>query len=189
MIDDNFHKSSENFEDEDELPDEISKSQRKRDAHAIRDLGAYLSELGTSELATIPLPDDVLASIESLQSIKANGARKRQLGYLAKQLRQIDLVAVEQAIEKIKQTARAHTKNHHIVEQWRDRLLGEYKEESSKDALTSLLSQYPNADRQLLRQLQRQALQDRESGKSKAASRQLFKLVRELVVAGVEYDE
>ena len=40
--------------------DEISKSQRKRDADAIRDLGSRLAELGASELATIPLPDDCL---------------------------------------------------------------------------------------------------------------------------------
>ena len=92
--------------DVDDNDDEISKSQRKRDADSIRELGLRLTELGTSELSTIALPDDVLSAIEEYSRIKAHGARKRQLGFLAKRLRQIDIEPIDAALEKIRQSAR-----------------------------------------------------------------------------------
>ena len=82
---------SENLANDVDIGEEpVSKSQRKRDSDAIRDLGEKLSGLGVTELASIPLPDDVLSAIEELQRIKAHGARKRQLGFLAKRLRNTD---------------------------------------------------------------------------------------------------
>jgi ribosome-associated protein len=163
--------------------DEISKSQRKRDADAIRELGQRLAELGPSELATVPLPDDVITAIQQLHKLKANGARKRQIGFLAKRLRNAETSPIEAALEKIRQKARANTLNHHLVEQWRDRLLGEFPDESASDALTQFLHAHSTADRQQLRQLQRQALKERTMQKPPAASRQLFKTVRGIINA------
>jgi ribosome-associated protein len=163
-------------------PDEISKSQRKREADAVRDLGARLAELGASELATIPLPDDVLAAIHELNRIKAHGARKRQLGFLAKRMRQVDVAPIDAALEKLRQAARANTRSLHLVENWRDRLLGDYPGESEKQALTAFLDEYVTADRQQFRHLQRQALEERKNQRPPAAARQLFKAIRDAVV-------
>lgn len=182
MIDDETDNNDVDSGTSDDALDEISKSQRKRDADSVRDLGAHLAELGTSELATIPLPDDVLAAIQELNRIKAHGARKRQLGFLAKRMRQIDVEPIEAALEKLRQTARANTINLHRVENWRDRLLGEIDGESEKDALTAFLSEYVHADRQQFRHLQRQALSERKAQRSPAAARQLFKAIRDVVI-------
>jgi len=111
MIDEDLESASD--------PDEISKSQLKREADAVRELGEQLAELGPRELATIPLTEEVLSAIAELQRIKARGARKRQLGFLAKRLRQHDPEPIESALEKIRQLARANTQNHHLVEHWR----------------------------------------------------------------------
>lgn len=167
----------------DESHDEISKSQRKREADSIRELGLRLTELGASELSTIELPDDVLSAIEEYSRIKAHGARKRQLGFLAKRLRHVDTDPIDAALEKIRQTARANTISLHTVEQWRDRLLGDGENESAKEALTAFIHDYPDADRQKLRHLQSQALKEREKNKPPAAARQLFKLIRDLITA------
>lgn len=161
--------------------EEISKSRRKRDADNIRELGEHLTELSRSELATIPLPEDVQQAIDEFSRIKANGARKRQLGYLAKRLRNADIEPIEQALEKIKQTARSNTLNLHTVENWRDRLLGDLAGESPKLALTAFLSEFHHADRQQLRQLQIQAIKEREKKHSPAAARQLFKRLRDII--------
>lgn len=161
--------------------EEISKSQRKRDADNIRQLGEHLAQLSKSELASVPLPEDVSLAIDELSRIKANGARKRQLGFLAKRLRNVDIEPIEQALEKIKQTARSNTLNLHTVEHWRDRMLGDVDEESPKLALTAFLSEFNNADRQQLRQLQLQAIKEREKKRPPAAARQLFKLLRDIV--------
>jgi len=182
MIDDETDNNDLDSGTPDDALDEISKSQRKRDADAVRELGAQLADLGASELATIPLPDDVLSAIHELNRIKAHGARKRQLGFLAKRLRQIDIDPVDAALEKLRQTARANTVNLHKVENWRDRLLGDVDGESDKEALTAFLSEYVEADRQQFRHLQRQALTERKAQRPPAAARQLFKALRDVVI-------
>jgi len=164
---------------------EPSKSQRKREALAMRDLGAALAELGDSQRARIPLPDDVREAVDELNRTPQRSAHKRQLGWLAKRLRQIDAAPIIAALETERQSARSHTQSHHLVEQWRDRLLGLDSQESSGDALTAFLNRYPSADRQQLRQLQRSALAERQNERPPRASRQLFKLLRDLVTASV----
>jgi len=171
--------------DDDNFDAEPSKSQLKRDAHAVRDLGSELASLGAAERARVPLPDDVVDAIEELNRTTKNGARKRQLGWLAKRLRKIDIQPIEAALEGIRQAARANTQTLHLVEQWRDRLLGvEIEGENQpnpKQALTEFLHKYPHADRQLLRQLQRAAVKERTENKPPKSARLLFKSVRDIV--------
>lgn len=163
--------------------EEVSRSQKKREADAVRDLGARLAELRGSELANIPLPDDILAAINELNRIKAHGARKRQLGFLAKKMRHIDTAPIDAALEALRQSARANTKSLHLIENWRDRMLGDIEGESEKQALTVFLDQYLDADRQQFRHLQRQALAERKIDKPPAAARQLFKAIRDVVLS------
>ncbi|MEE9321063.1 MAG: ribosome biogenesis factor YjgA [Granulosicoccus sp.] len=168
--------------------DEPSKSQRKRDADVVRQLGATLAALGESERATIPLSDEVRAAIDEYNRIHQRGARKRQLGFLAKRLRQIDLGPVELALERLRQITRSQTDSLHRVEHWRNRLLGEVDSESSSEALTAFIENYPSADRQQMRQLQRRSLAEHEAGRPPAHARQLFRLIRDLVVPSIESD-
>lgn len=163
--------------------EEVSRSQKKREADAVRDLGARLAELRGSELANIPLPDDILAAINELNRIKAHSARKRQLGFLAKKMRHIDTAPIDAALEALRQSARANTKSLHLIENWRDRMLGDIEGESEKQALTVFLDQYLDADRQQFRHLQRQALAERKIDKPPAAARQLFKAIRDVVLS------
>lgn len=167
-----------------------SKSQAKRDALEIRALGAELAALSPSDRTKIPLDADVAAAIDDYNRIRAtaNGARKRQLSYLAKRLRQHDLTPIEDALEAIRQTARAATADLHHAESWRDRLLGDGPAETPAEALTAFFNDYPSADRQSLRQLQQQALKERQAGKPPAAARKLFKNVRAALTAQRDAD-
>lgn len=172
--------------DDDNFDDGPSKSQLKRDAHAVRDLGTELSRLGAAERARVPLPEDIVEAIDELNRTTKNGARKRQLGWLAKRLRKIDIEPIEAALESIRQAARANTQTLHLVEQWRDRLLGdqlsgEKQPPDPKTALTEFLDKYPHADRQQLRQLQRSAMKERTENKPPKSARILFKCVRDAV--------
>lgn len=182
MIDDEPDKNVDGPDFEDDGEEEISKSQLKREADSVRDLGAHLAELGASELATIPLPDDVLTAIHELNRIKAHGARKRQLGFLAKRMRQVDVAPIEAALERIRQAARANTKNLHLIENWRNRLIGEVEGETAKEALTAFLDEYLEADRQHFRHLQKQSIAERSAKRPPAATRQLFKAIRDVVM-------
>jgi len=166
---------------DDNFNDAPSRSQLKRDALAVRDLGSELASLGAAERARVPLPEDVIDAIDELNRTTKNGARKRQLGWLAKRLRNIDVQPIEAALESIRQAARANTQTLHLVEQWRDRLLGDTDDPNPKQALTDFLNKYPHADSQLLRRLQRAAAKERADNKPPKSARLLFKSVRDAV--------
>ncbi len=162
-----------------------SRGAAKREALAVRDLGAELSALGASERAKMPLPDDVRAALAELDRISARGARKRQLGYVAKRMRRIDVAPIEAALDALRQEARSATLDHHRVEMWRDRLLGDGPGETPKDALTAFLDEHPGADRQGLRRLQGSALAERAASPPRPprAARELFRSVRDVLAA------
>lgn len=167
--------------EDDHFDEGPSKSQLKRDALAVRDLGSELAALGRAERARVPLPEDVRDAIEELNRTTKNGARKRQLGWLAKRLRKIDIEPVEAALESIRQAARLNSQTLHLVEQWRDRLLGDDEQPNPKQALTDFLDKYPHADRQQLRQLQRSAGKEKSENKPPKSARLLFKSVRDAI--------
>ena len=168
-----------------DLPDEElppSKSQLKREADAIRNLGVELAALSVGERARIDLPEDVRDAVDLLNRTKQRSARKRQIGFLAKKLRKIDVAPIETALEQKRQDARSQSRQHHLVERWRDRLIGLDEALPAPDALTELLERYPGADRQQIRQLQRRALEEQVSGKPPRATRQLFQTLRALIL-------
>ena len=66
----------------DEAP--VSKSQRKREAHALQALGESLVKLNKSALAQIPLTDDLRNAIDEARRLHQHGALKRQLQYIGK---------------------------------------------------------------------------------------------------------
>lgn len=165
--------------DHDEFDDEElgpSKSQLKRDAHELVELGETLIELSNQQLATVPLSDGARAVVIETRGITAHGARKRQLKYLGKILRQEEIEPIREALEKIAGRHATVVAQHHQCERWRDRLIAE-----GDEALTALLHEHPAADRQQLRQLVRNAQAETAKGKPPKSSRELFRYLRELI--------
>jgi ribosome-associated protein len=56
-----------------------SKSQRKREAHALQALGAQLVALPRTHLARIELPDVLREAVVTAQSLRPHGARRRHM--------------------------------------------------------------------------------------------------------------
>lgn len=73
-----------------EAPLPPSKSQRKREATALQDLGERLVELTPAQLNRIPLSEELLAAVQAAQTIRQRGGRKRQLQYIGKLMRRLD---------------------------------------------------------------------------------------------------
>ena len=71
----------------------------------------------------------------------------------------------------------------HRVEAWRDRLL-----EGGDEALAELLDLHPDADRQRLRQLVRNAQDEKKRGKPPRAFRELFRELRGVMLGGDDVD-
>jgi ribosome-associated protein len=165
-----------------------SRSANRRAALDVLDLGEQLVALSAAQLARLPIPDELLPHIRETQRITSHGARKRQLAFLAKQMRRQDdeaLDAIRDALGKDSEAARRETAAMHRVEALRDTLLGE----EGDAAMTALLDEHPGADRQKLRQLVRNTHEERKRNKPPHAFRELFRELRELTAADGDADE
>lgn len=162
-----------NEDDDDEII-WVSKSEIKRDAEALKDLGTELVELGKNALEKIPLDEDLLAAIELAQKIKKEG-RRRQIQLIGKMLRARDVEPIQIALDKLKNRHNQQVSLFHKLEVLRDRLV-----EEGDDAVPTVLDLYPDADRQQLRSLIRNAQKEKAANKPPKAFRQIFQYLREL---------
>jgi ribosome-associated protein len=159
-----------------------SRSEQRRAALDVLALGEKLVALSEAQLAKLPIPEDLLPHIRDAKRITSHVAHKRQLAFLAKQMRREDdeaLDAIRDALDVGGEAARRETAALHRVETWRERLMAD-----GDAALAELLAEHPGADRQHLRQLVRNAIDERNRNKPPHAFRELFRELRELLQAG-----
>ena len=159
-----------------------SRTQQRVEALEIRALAEKLVALPPARLAKLPIPDGLLPHIHETQRITSHIAHKRQLQYLAKQMRREDdetLEAIREALDDSGESVRKANALLHEAEQWRERLLSD-----GNAALAELLDEFPTADRQHLRQLARNAHDERAKNKPPRAFRELFQELRALLADG-----
>ncbi|MGN6511986.1 MAG: ribosome biogenesis factor YjgA [Lysobacteraceae bacterium] len=159
-----------------------SRSAQRRAALDVLALGQKLSTLSDAQLARLPIPEGLLPHIVETRRITSHVAHKRQLAFLAKQMRREDeeaLDAIRDALDEHGESARRETALMHRVEALRERLLAD-----GDAALAELLAEHPRADRQHLRQLVRNALDERHRNKPPHAFRELYRALRELLAQG-----
>ena len=153
---------------------EVSKSQLKREANEILELAKKLLAMPEPILQGLPLDPDLREEVDFARSIRAHGARKRQLMTVAKFLRNRDNEQLLDAVNNLDQKNRQMNVRFHHIEAWRDRLL-----EGNDRDLSGLLDNCPGINVQTLRQLIRNAKKEAKLGKPPAAARKLFKFLRE----------
>jgi len=83
------------------LVERPSKSSRKRAAHAAQALGERLIALKETDLARLPLPENLLDAVREARRIKARGGLSRQKQYIGKLMRDLDTAAIEDALENL----------------------------------------------------------------------------------------
>ncbi|MGY6631959.1 MAG: ribosome biogenesis factor YjgA [Wenzhouxiangella sp.] len=153
-----------------------SKTQLKAEANRRQKLGEALAALPASRRAAIPIDEALEEAITLYLGMRANEAKRRQRQYIGRLLRDVDVSAIEKAIDDFNAGRVANAESLHRAETWRDELIG------SDEAITRWLAQFPQTDVQHLRSLVRQARKagdqaDPEARKSRSY-RELFKLVR-----------
>lgn len=160
-----------------ELPatERKSKSQRKREMTALQTLGEELVELASGELQRLALPEKLLDAVEAARALSQRGARKRQMQYIGRLMRDVDPKPIQEALDAMKTHGRQATVDFHHLEHWRERLLVQ-----GDEAVQELLAEYPDADRQHLRQLIRTAQAEQAADKPPRAARELFQYLRGL---------
>ncbi len=164
-----------------------SRSEQRRAALDVLELGEQLVALTATQLGKLPIPEELLPHIRETQRITSFGARKRQLAFLAKQMRKLDdeeLDAIRDAMSKDGEAARRETAALHRVEALREALLGG----DGDAALTGLLAAHPQADRQQLRQLLRNVREERAKNKPPRAYRELFRELKALLAEAGDGD-
>jgi ribosome-associated protein len=143
----------------------------------LRELGVALVALSAAELAALDLPDKLADAVTACRSITAHGARLRQEMYIAKVLRHVDVAPIRAALDRRGEIDRQRVRREHALEQWRERLLAD-----EADAWSELATRLVDPTAlQPLRTLARQARAEQASSRPPAASRQLFRRLRELL--------
>lgn len=168
-------QNEEDLYDDEFDPDYKSKSQRKREMHALQDLGAELVKLSRDQLAQVPLDDDLRDVIVQTQRTKGHEALRRQMQYLGKQMRRLDdadIDAMRAALDRFSGASKAETAKLHQIEQLREQLLAD------DAALTHFLDAHPELDVQTLRTTIRNARRERAQQKPPKNFRELFQLIK-----------
>ncbi|MEZ5461557.1 ribosome biogenesis factor YjgA [Dokdonella sp.] len=156
-----------------------SRSQRRRDATAIFKLAESLVTLTDAQLERVPLDDDLLVEVRRTRAIHQPIARKRETQYLAKLMRRLEpeeIDAIRLVLEIDRQQSYRETAQLHQLEALRDRLIAE-----GDSALEEVILEHPDADRQQLRNLIRQANLEAKKQKPPKASRELFRTLRDML--------
>ena len=165
------------MEDTPDFDDPPSKSQRKRDMNALQDIGAELLELNDQQLAGIELPENLRTAVTEARKLRANGARRRQLQYIGKLMRQVDPAPIREKLDGFRSTSAAETARLHRIERWRERLL------EDPAAVAEFIAAHPGTDSQQLRTLIRNTAEERARGKPPKNFRALFQMIRSVIDA------
>ncbi|MBT3427652.1 MAG: DUF615 domain-containing protein [Gammaproteobacteria bacterium] len=157
----------------------VSKTQRKKEADDIRSLGERLCQLTDAQLQKLPYPE-LLVAIKDYRKINKGNARKRQLQFIGKQLRKLDLDPVVRIIERYDSASRSHLLKMKRLEAWRDGLLSD-----EPATLTEIGEVHPEVDRQQLRQLVKEARKEADRFETDPSSsrtwfRKLFQYLKAL---------
>ena len=163
----------------DPTPRGPSKTQRKRDMHALQALGEALVALTPQRLALIPLDDRLRAEIEETQRITSHEGRRRQLQFVGKLMREADGEAIQAALDRINDGHRSATALFHQAETWRTRLLED-------EAALALWCQTSGDEAAALRPSLAAARAELAQGRGGRQYRELFRHLRErlLIAAG-----
>jgi len=170
-------------EDEDEEAEYYAirpnKTQIKKEIAAIFAMAEEISELAPAQIAEFELPEKIVTALLDAGKMGKNAARKRLLKFITAQLRALDTEAVQEKLARMKNKSAHAVREHHQAERWRDRLLSD----TGNQQLTLLIGEYPDADSQHLRQLQRNAQKETKEGKPPKSARLLYKYLKDVITA------
>ncbi len=146
-----------------------SKTELKRQMHALQTLGEQLVELSPDQFARLDLPDELREAVEFAHRVKGHEARRRHMQYLGKLMRHADADAIRVALARVTGESRAAVSLMHRAETWRDRLLDD------DDALTAFIAEHRDAETQWLRSTIRSARRERELQQPPKHARELYR--------------
>lgn len=159
--------------DEDGRP---SKTQVKAAMQELQDVGYALTQLSRDQLKRMTLDEDLLAAVREYQRIPKFEAQRRQLQYIGKLMRALEVEPIRAALAMARGESAAEIARLHRLENLRQHLL-----DDEAAALAEIASEFPAADLTRLRQLRRAALKEQAEQKPPRQFRALFQVLKELL--------
>lgn len=102
-----------------------SKSAKKRQYHALQDVGERLIELTDEQLGQIDTDEQLIEQVKIAKKMSAHGALRRQKQLIGKLMRNIDSAPILSALELFGRTEQIQKAVFRDAERWRDRLADE----------------------------------------------------------------
>ena len=136
---------------------------------ALQTLGEALLSVGTARRAELDLPERLSEALEAAQRITQREARRRQLQFIGRLMRDIDAAPIRARLAQWADAPNAEKARLHALERWRERLLSE------PGALEELCAKRGAADRPQLALLVETVHAERAHGKPPRAYRELFR--------------
>lgn len=92
-----------------EQPMRLSRTQKKKAALSLQDLGERLVKLSDEQLKQIGLPGDVLTAVKAAKAIKKHNPLSRQMQHIGSLMRKYDPAPVREFFDALKQGNRRQT--------------------------------------------------------------------------------
>jgi ribosome-associated protein len=162
-----------NTSEEEDLPP--SKTQRKQAMEELQTLGEELVDLSTDRIKKIDIPDFLRDAVREAQRMtRHDEARRRQMQYIGKLMRNVDPEPIRAALAMIRGESAGETAKLHRLERLRTEFLADEK------VLHEIATLYPAIDLQHLRSLRRSALKEQEQNKPPRSYRAIFQVLKEI---------
>jgi len=160
----------------DDEPTGPSKSQRKRDMHALQDLGERLVGMPVSRFEKLELPEEMVDAVTLARKITAHEGRRRQMQYIGKLMRRVDVEMIRGALEIDDVHHRRETAVMHAAERWRDALI------ESPERLAEFHERHPAAVRRGLHAMIRSARAETAKQQRGRHYRDLYRELRDILL-------
>ncbi len=155
--------------------EQISRTKKKIEARGLQVLGEQLVKLPAEQLDDMELPEEIHRAVTFAKTIKSRGALRRQMQYIGKLMRKYDPEPIQEAVRHIELGSYKKALAFKELEKWRDELMA-----GNKTLIEEILIQCPDADRQQLSQLARNARNEMLKNKPPKASRTLFRYLKKI---------
>lgn len=152
-----------------------SKTAIKKEMLELQKLGVALIDLPPAIYKTFPIPDQLDDAIAVAKKITSNNAKKRQMQYIGKIMREIDTEAIEKAFFEYQNGRKKEARHFQALESFRLQLI-----EGNDQLLNNILEANPHCDRQQLMQLIRGARKEQQAQTNGKNFKKLFSFLKEL---------
>lgn len=164
--------------DEDDI-EYVSKTELKREMQRFHVLAERLCALPVAAWPKIPGTETLHGALRESRRIKKADASRRHYQFMGKMLQNEDHEAIEHALDMLDPSSEVFGRRSGQLEQWRTRLIDD------NDSMKVFLDEYPNTDRQQLRNLVRNAQKEMHSEPPKPGTsyKKLFQMIKEIIPA------